>query len=46
MIEIFADSNPLLMLWQPNQDAVMASNIDGYTYEFHRQADFRLLKRV
>jgi hypothetical protein len=24
----------------------MASNVDGYTYEFYRQADFRVLSRV
>ena len=46
MISIFADGVPLIMLWQPNHDAVMASNIDGYTYQFYRQADFRDLKRV
>jgi peptide/nickel transport system substrate-binding protein len=46
MIGIFAESVPLVMLWQPNHDAVMASNIDGYTYQFYRQADFRTLVRV
>jgi peptide/nickel transport system substrate-binding protein len=46
MIAIYAEQLPLLMLWQPNHDAVMASNVDGYTYEFYRQADFRVLSRV
>ena len=46
MIAIYAEQLPLLMLWQPNHDAVMASNVDGYTYEFYRQADFRVLARV
>ena len=47
MIEVFAGNVPLIMLWQPNlDDAVMAANIDGYTYQFYRQADFRDLKRV
>jgi peptide/nickel transport system substrate-binding protein len=46
MLEIFTAGTPLIMVWQPNHDAVMASNIDGYTYEFYRQADFRDLKRV
>jgi len=46
MIELFAENVPLIMLWQPNHDAVMAANIDGYTYQFYRQADFRDLKRV
>ncbi|MDR3537189.1 MAG: ABC transporter substrate-binding protein [Acetobacteraceae bacterium] len=46
MIEVFTAGVPLVMLWQPNHDAVMARNIDGYTYQFYRQADFRDLKRV
>jgi peptide/nickel transport system substrate-binding protein len=46
MIALFAAETPLIMLWQPNQDAVMAKSIDGYTYEFYRQVDFRDLKRV
>ena len=46
MIELFAGQDPLVMLWQPNQDAAMAKSVDGYTYQFYRQADFRDLKRV
>ncbi len=46
MIEVFTENVPLIMLWQPNHDAVMASTVDGYTYQFYRQADFRDLKRV
>jgi peptide/nickel transport system substrate-binding protein len=46
MIAVFAENVPLIMLWQPNHDAVMAKNVDGYTYQFYRQADFRDLKRV
>ena len=46
MIELFTAETPLIMLWQPNQDAVMAKSIDGYTYQFYRQVDFRDLKRV
>lgn len=46
MIEVFTDQAPLVMLWQPNHDAVMAASVDGYTYQFYRQADFRDLKRV
>ena len=46
MIEIFQQQVPLVMLWQPNQDAVMGRSVDGYTYQFYRQADFRDLKRV
>ena len=36
---------PQIPLWQPNQDAVMAPSIEGYTYEFHRQVDYRDLSR-
>ena len=36
---------PQIALWQPNQDAVMAKSIDGYTYQFHRQVDYRDLSR-
>ncbi|HEY4986470.1 MAG TPA: ABC transporter substrate-binding protein [Bradyrhizobium sp.] len=36
---------PQIPLWQPNQDAVMASSIEGYTYQFHRQVDYRDLSR-
>ncbi len=46
MIEVFTDQAPLTRLWQPNHDAVMAASVDGYTYQFYRQADFRDLKRV
>ena len=46
MIDLFVAETPLIMLWQPNQDAVMAKSIDGYTYEFYRQVDFRDLTRV
>lgn len=45
LIAIAAEEAPMVLLWQPNQDAVMASNIDGYTYWFHRQVDFRDLRR-
>jgi peptide/nickel transport system substrate-binding protein len=46
MISIFADQVPLVMLWQPNHDAVMGKSVDGYTYQFYRQADFRTLTRA
>ena len=36
---------PQVALWQPSQDAVMAKSIDGYTYQFHRQVDYRDLNR-
>ena len=39
------DLMPQIPVWQPSQDAVMASNIAGYTYQFHRQVDYRDLSR-
>lgn len=36
---------PQIPLWQPSQDAVMAPSIEGYTYEFHRQVDYRDVSR-
>ncbi len=46
MIELFAADTPLIMLWQPNQDAVMVKTLEGFTYQFYRQTDFRDLRRV
>jgi peptide/nickel transport system substrate-binding protein len=45
MVALAASEVPLVLLWQPNQDAVMQPSIEGYTYWFHRQADFRDLSR-
>lgn len=45
MIAILAEEVPVIKLWQPNQDAVMPPNVDGYTYQYHRQVDYRDLKR-
>ena len=28
-----------------SQDAVMAPSVEGYTYQFHRQVDYRDLNR-
>lgn len=39
------DLMPQIPLWQPSQDAVMAANLTGYTYQFHRQVDYRDLSR-
>ena len=36
---------PQIPLWQPSQDAVMAKSVEGYTYQFHRQVDYRDLSR-
>jgi peptide/nickel transport system substrate-binding protein len=45
LIAILAEDVPIIMLWQPNQDAVMPPNVEGYTYQYHRQVDYRDLKR-
>ncbi|MFT3802363.1 MAG: ABC transporter substrate-binding protein [Burkholderiaceae bacterium] len=36
---------PVVPLWTASQDAVMVPSIEGYTYQFHRQVDFRDLSR-
>lgn len=46
MVDIVARDVPMIMVWQPNQDAVMAPVIDGYTYWFHGQVDYRDLRRA
>lgn len=46
LIAIAADEVPVVMLWQPNQDATLAANIKNYTYWYHRQVDYRDLVRV
>lgn len=45
MIGLEAAELPVIPLWQANQEAVMARSIDGYTYWYHRQIDFRDLVR-
>ena len=42
---IHYDQLPQIPIWQPNQDAVMAPTIEGYTYQFTRQVDYRDLVR-
>lgn len=45
-IKIVSEDVPYALLWQPNHDAVMAKNIEGYTLNYYRGADYRDLKRV
>ena len=45
MIAEYVKEMPLVLLWQANQDAVMVPGLEGYTYWFHRQVDFRDLRR-
>lgn len=42
---IHFDQLPQIPIWQPNQDAVMASTVDGYVYQFTRQVDYRDMTR-
>ncbi len=42
---IHFEQMPQIPLWQPSQDAVMQPSIEGYTYQFHRQVDYRDLSR-
>jgi peptide/nickel transport system substrate-binding protein len=45
MIELEAQEIPVVMLWQPNLEAVMAKGISGFTYWSLRQDDYRDLYR-
>src|SRR6201996_3155565 len=36
---------PQIPIWQPSQDAIMAKSVDGYTYQFPLQVDYRDLSR-
>ena len=45
MIALEAAELPVIPLWQPNQEAVMAKSVGGYTYWYHRQIDIRDLVR-
>lgn len=45
LIVIVNEDMPIAPLWQPFLDAVMAPDINGYTYWFHRQLDYRQLTR-
>jgi peptide/nickel transport system substrate-binding protein len=46
MVGILGQEVPELFLWQPNHEAVMNSRIEGYTYQYYRQIDFRDLVRT
>lgn len=46
LISIMAAETPLVLVFQPNIDAVMAKNIEGFTYHYHRQLDYRDMRRV
>lgn len=46
MIAILAEENPSVLAYQANIDVVMAPSIEGYTYHYYRQADYRDLVRA
>lgn len=45
LVTMVVAAAPEAFLWQPNQDAVMVPAIEGYTYWFHRQVDYRDMSR-
>jgi peptide/nickel transport system substrate-binding protein len=45
LVALAAEEMPVILLWQANQDALMAPSIDGFTYWFHRKVDYRDLLR-
>jgi len=46
MIAIAKEEVPIILLWQPALDTGLARNIEGYTYQFHRQLELRGLRRL
>jgi len=45
MIELVKRDIPIILLWQPMLDVGMQKDIQDYSYTFHRQLDFRPIKR-
>ena len=46
MIRLAYDEVPRVPLFQPMADVAMQKNIEGYTYWFHLQPDFRQISKV
>jgi peptide/nickel transport system substrate-binding protein len=46
MVRHIRDEVPVVLLWHPSHDAVVGRDIEGYTYWFHRGADYRDLRRA
>ncbi|QEL22851.1 ABC transporter substrate-binding protein [Bosea sp. F3-2] len=40
------EQTPVALVWQPSHDAVVARDVEDYTYWFHRGADYRDLRRA
>ncbi|MBW7922906.1 MAG: ABC transporter substrate-binding protein [Rubellimicrobium sp.] len=45
MIELAKRDVPVILLWHPFLDTGMREDVEGYSYAFHRQLDFRPLRR-
>jgi peptide/nickel transport system substrate-binding protein len=45
MVAILDEEQPEIFLWQPNNETVMARSLEGATYQYYRQIDFRDLSR-
>ncbi len=46
VVRLIRDEVPVVLLWHPSHDAVVSRDIQGYTYWFHRGADYRDLRRA
>ncbi len=46
MIQLAKEEVPIILLWQPALDTGLQKSVDGYKYLFHRQLEFRTLRRV
>lgn len=46
LVALAAAEAPMIPLWRPSQDAVMAPSIADYTFWYHRQVDVRDLRRT
>jgi peptide/nickel transport system substrate-binding protein len=46
MIQLGYDEVPRVPLFQPTQDVAMQKNVQGYTYWFHLQPDYRDLSKT
>ncbi|WP_449041793.1 ABC transporter substrate-binding protein [Paracoccus sp. (in: a-proteobacteria)] len=45
MIELAKRDVPVILLWHPLLDVGMLKSVENYSYSFHRQLDFRPLRR-
>lgn len=45
MIELAKRDVPVILLWHPSLDVGMQKSVENYSYAFHRQLDFRPLRR-